>query len=245
MTAREPAFRDAVQRRYNLIGEIWDNKDRWHAVVHKQIGAAVERLRLLHPEPFTLVVDVGSGGGAQPLPHRRYLQIDLAQERLSHQTLAVCADAHSLPLRDGTADCLVCVGSVVNYCSLIDLAQELGRVCAPGGLLLLHAELSNSLEYIFRRGFRAPAAFLRTHYQGKPEDTWVYSDANVRQALLNAGFETIDRRYFHIASALAHRLGLGPAAAARFAGADGLLGLVPGIGGVADSVIVICERKPS
>lgn len=119
MTAREPAFRNAVKKHHNSIEQIWDDRDAWHSVVHKQIGLAVERLNHLHPEPHRLVVDVGSGGEAQPLPHETYLQLDLAADRLRRTTTAACADAHALPLRDASADCLVCVGSVANYCSLV------------------------------------------------------------------------------------------------------------------------------
>ena len=245
MSAREPAFRDAVRDRYNQIETIWDDADAWHQIVRRQIADAVRRLNRQHPGPHELVVDVGSGGEEQPIPHRGYIQLDLASDRLKGMRMAACADAHALPLRDGSADCLVCVGSVANYCSLIELTQEFGRTCADGGLLLFHVELSNSLEYLFRPEFRAMAALATTHYQGRPEQTWVYSHRNVRQALGSAGFDVLDARYFHIASALAHRLGLAPGRAARLTKLDALLGRLPGIASVSDSAIFTCVRRAS
>jgi SAM-dependent methyltransferase len=245
MIERDVAFRNAVRGRYNGIAVIWDRSDSWHERVRQEIRTAVERLRRLRQEPFKLVVDVGSGGFPQDLGHRHYVQIDIAESRLADAESGVCADAHALPLRDAAADCLLCLGSVANYCSLIELAQELGRVSEPGGMLLFHVELSNSLEYLGKAAHGSTAAFVTTHYQGKAERTWVYSDRAVRQALADAGFDVIDRRYFHVASALAYRLGLEANVAATFAFLDVLLSRLPGVGSISDGVILTCRRKAS
>jgi SAM-dependent methyltransferase len=243
MSAREPAFQSATRGKYNGIAEIWDPADAWHERVRHEIGSAVRRLEKLHPSPFQLVVDVGSGGVPRPLPNAQYLQLDIAEQRLKGLDLAVCADAHALPLRDAQADCILCLGSVANYCSLIELTQELGRICRTAGLLVFHIELSNSLEYVGTDAFRATAALVTTHYQDCPEQTWVYSNCNVRQALANAGFETLETKYFHIASALAYRLGSKPGNAVRWAAMDGVLNRLPFIGTLSDSLIMTCRKK--
>ena len=49
--------------------------------------------------------------------------------------MAACADAHCLPFRDGAADCVLCVGSVANYCNLADLVGELSRITSRGAAL--------------------------------------------------------------------------------------------------------------
>ena len=244
MGARDTEFRDAVRERYNGIATVWDNGDRWHEVVRREIDAAVARLGRLHPSPFDLVVDVGSGGGMRAVPHNNYLQLDIAEARLRGRGMSACADAHAMPLRQASADCLLCVGSVANYCSLIELVQELGRICKPGGYLLFHVELSNSLEYLLRPGYRANAALVQTHYQGRSETTWVYSLDNVSRSISAAGFRLLHARHFHIFPALAYRLGLAASAAARLAWADAVLSRVPFAGGVADSTILTCVKEP-
>ncbi len=220
MDERDLAFRDDVRRRYNRVTEIWDAGDTWHLEVRRRIRRSVAGLVLRHPEPFPLVVDVGSGGVAQRVPHAEYLQLDLAEARLGEERLRVCADARAMPLPNGIASCLLCVGSVANYCTLVELAQELGRTCSAGGYLLFHVELSNSLEYVGTAAFGARAAMVTTHYKHQPEVTWVYSATAVRQALSEAGFSILKSDYFHIASALAHRIGSRPDRATRWARLD-------------------------
>ena len=234
-----------MRKEYNGLAAIWDDTDAWHVEVRRHIVRAVASLDRLHPEPFDLLVDVGSGGVPHALAHRSYLQLDIAEARLTGNGLNVCADAQSIPLRDATADCLLCLGSVGNYCSLVELAEELGRVCLSGGLLLFHVELSNSLEYFGTPSFGATAAMVTTHYQGKPERTWIYSSRAVRQALAEAGFAVLEAEHFHIASALAHRFGMSPNAASKWAALDPVLSRIPGIRVMSDSVILTCRKTIS
>ena len=83
--------------------------------------------------------------------------------------------------------------------------MEISRIAAPGAMMVMHIELSNSFEFFLTPHYRADAAFIKTFYQGE-ESLWVYSDRHVRQVLDNARFRIVDTHYFHIASALAYRL---------------------------------------
>jgi len=237
----DPAFRDSVRRKYNQIGEIWSDVDRWHARSRREIFEAVDRLNRLHPEPYELVIDIGSGGHPQRVPSRSYVQADIAVEKLRGIENSVCADAHHLPFATAAADCVMCVGAVGNYCSLTDLIAEISRISAPGAMLVFHIELSNSFEFFMTPHYRADAAFIKTFYQGE-ESLWVYSDRNVRQVLIDAQFRIIDTRYFHIASALAYRVLKKPNVAVKLSGLDGMLGSIPKIGGIADSALFICQK---
>src|SRR5262249_61138320 len=78
---------------------------------------------------------------------------------------AVCADAPRLPFADGAADCVMCVGAVVNYCSLPDIVAEISRIAAPGAMLVTHIELSNSFEFFLTPHYRQDAAFIKTFYK--------------------------------------------------------------------------------
>ena len=237
----DPAFRELVRRKYNQIDEIWSDVDHWHTRSRREIFDAVERLNRLHPEPHELVIDIGAGGQPQRVPSRTYMQADIAAELLRGTRNAVCADAHHLPFADGAADCVMCVGAVVNYCSLTDIVAEISRIAAPGAMLVMHIELSNSFEFFLTPHYRADAAFIKTFYKGE-ESIWVYSDRFARQVLADAQFQIIDTRYFHIASALAYRLCKKPNVAVKLSGLDAVLGSIPHIGGIADSALFICRK---
>jgi len=237
----DPAFRDSVRQKYNQIDEIWTDVDRWHARSRREIFEAVDRLNRLHPEPHNLVIDIGAGGHPQRVPSRTYIQADIAVEKLRGISNSVCADAHRLPFATASADCVMCVGAVVNYCSLTDIVAEISRIAAPGAMMVMHIELSNSFEFFLTPHYRADAAFIKTFYQGE-ESLWVYSDRHVRQVLADACFRIVDSRYFHIASALAYRLLKKPNVAVKLSGLDAVLGAIPRIGGIADSALFICQK---
>jgi SAM-dependent methyltransferase len=237
----ERDLRKSVQHNYARAGPIWDPADNWHSRVHDEIQAAVGRFNRKHAAPSGVVLDVGSGGRPQAIPYGTYIQVDLVATRLIGQSMAVSADAHALPFPDNLADRVLCVGPVVNYCSLIEVMAELSRVCKPGGFALLHVELSNSLEYLFTPHWRAAATIVKTQFRGA-ESQWMYSHRILLQTLENAGFKVLDAHYFMTLAALANRAGLTRKAARRFARFDALLNRLPGVGEIADSVILTCAK---
>ena len=167
VTTIDPAFRESVRRKYNQLDQIWTDVDRWHARSRHEIFEAVDRLNRLHPEPHELVIDIGAGGHPQQVPARTYVQADIALEKLRGIPSSVCADAHHLPFADGAADCVMCVGAVVNYCSLTDIVAEINRIAAPGAMMVMHVELSNSFEFLMTPHYRADSAFIKTFYKGE------------------------------------------------------------------------------
>ncbi|MFC7614579.1 class I SAM-dependent methyltransferase [Actinokineospora soli] len=97
------------------------------------------------PRPGAVLVDIGCGAGLLA-PHLRgkgyrHVGVDLSASALrqarEHGVAAVRGDALRLPLRDGCAD-VVAAGEILEH--VTDLAaavREIGRVLAPGGLLVL------------------------------------------------------------------------------------------------------------
>ncbi len=244
MDGPDKEFRNGVRTKYNSLVGIWDTDDSWHERVRLEIGRAVARLGELFPGEHGLVADIGSGGNVQPIRSRAYLQADIASSKLAAWSLAVCADAQALPLRARCADVVLCLGPVVNYASLTEVVEELSRIAKPGAAILFHVELSNSLEYIFGKTFRATARPVHATFRG-PDPCWVYSHRVVRAALEAAGLKIIEARYFHVLSALACRVGLNRGAATLLSKLDAAANLVPGIGGISDSVIFTCRKEAS
>lgn len=241
MSASDPDYQKCVVQKYNRLTKIWADGDLWHARMREDIISAVRRAARYQKKPPGVVIDVGSGGLAQDIECLNYIQVDIAYQKLVGARFAVCADAQRLPFADNVADQVICVGSVVNYCSLFELVSELNRIARRGAHIILHAELSNSLELLFSKHFRSNATFLTTVYQGE-ERLWLYSRRNIRNALAAVGLRIVEERYFHILSALAQKVVRDRNRAARLTKLDRLIGRLSAIGAVADNVVFICER---
>ena len=139
----------------------------------------------------SLVVDVGSAGDSYTLTGIQRVDVDIAEARLAHCELGVCGNIESLPLQSEISDLTVCIGTVLNYCSLAEAISELTRLTKFGARLILHVELSNGFEYFGTRNYRADAAFVKTFYKGG-EKLWIYSDSYVRR-LFNQNGLSIER----------------------------------------------------
>ena len=237
----ERSYRDSVRDKYNAIHDVWANTDKWHQRVHEEINDGIERLAKL-AGPREIVLDIGSAGSAYPVYCNTYVHLDIAIKHLKSTALSVCADAHALPFRSGAADCVLCVGPVINYCSFIEVIAEISRVLKERGWLLLHVEFSNSFEYLWTPGYRARADLAKTFYRGA-ETTWIYSRRAVFNAIANAGLDIVAARYFHILSAFAYRYSKNCNSAARWSTFDTWLNKIPGIGEIADSGMLICRKK--
>lgn len=101
-----------------------------------------------------LLVDVGSGDSPYRwvMGHRCYVGIDRRPRGAS--ALLVTGDAAALPVRDGSADAILCTEVIEHVPDEHALAAELARIAAPGARLLLSAPFVHGLHeqpYDFRR----------------------------------------------------------------------------------------------
>lgn len=245
MQRSEPAYVDRVRKKYNSIDEIWEASDRWHSWTKRQIEqvlVAAGRAFLKEPSGDRVILDVGSAGHAYFPSSCFRIDIDIAENSLRSCKHPVCANAEALPFASVIADLTVCVGPVINYCSLEEVVSELARSTKSNGSLILHVELSNSWEYFGSKAYCADAAFVTSFYRGS-ESYWVYSDSYVRRVLASYGFFLTDARYFHILSSLAYRLIGRPNVSSYFGIADRVLGGLSIFGSIADSAIYLARRE--
>jgi hypothetical protein len=240
----QPAYLERIRKKYNEIGDVWDKADRWHAWSKRQIEEemlAVSRQFAAGSDNSSLILDVGSGGYSYFSSTWPRIEVDIAEARLRHSKWAVCASAESLPLPPEISDLTICVGPVVNYCSLEEALSEFAAVTKKRGLLVLHIELSNSWEFLGSKAYRADAAFVTTFYKGA-EQYWVYSNEFVQRMLVAYGFEIERVRYFHILSSLVYRLSRSPNLSSYFAIVDVFVRRFWMTPQVADSAIFVCRR---
>lgn len=128
-------------------------------------------------------------------------------------------DAHDLPFGNGSFDFIVCVGSVVNYVSLNEVAAEFARVLRPLGTLLVEYERMTP----FPRLRPADVTPHEVTYRGQRHICWLYSDTYVESVFRSVGFRVRTRRSFHVASNLLARLNVPSQVAAAAAFADTFL----------------------
>ena len=155
MQRSEPAYVDRIRKKYNNIDEIWEASDRWHSWTRRQIEqvlveAGNEFLKQTSSEG--VILDVGSAGHAYFPSSCFRIDIDIAENSLRSCKHPVCANAEALPFASAIADLAVCVGPVVNYCSLEEVVSELADLTKSNGSLILHVELSNSWEHFGSKG---------------------------------------------------------------------------------------------
>lgn len=130
-------------------------------------------------EAGALVVDLGAGEATlrKRVKHARYLAIDrgIGHAGWDYSALDVVADAGQVPLRDGTADMIVCKQVLEHVPEPIALLREAARVLRPGGTLLL----STNQQW-------------PQHQQ--PYDYFRFTSFGLRYCFEQAGLETVELR---------------------------------------------------
>jgi SAM-dependent methyltransferase len=247
MLRTEKTYVSRIRQKYNAIDEIWEASDRWHLWTKAQIERALTFVRRTIDEcdlsPY-IILDVGSAGHSYFPSTCFRVDVDIAENSLRSCEHPVCANAEALPLCSAVADLAICVGPVINYCSLEEVVSELARTTKENGTLVLHVELSNSWEHFGTKAYRADVAFVTSFYRGD-ESYWVYSDDYVRRILRSYGFRVTRTRYFHILSSLAYRLIGRPNLCSYLAISDRILGGVSFFGSIGDSAIYFaCREEP-
>jgi SAM-dependent methyltransferase len=218
---------------------IWDRDDLWNQRKRAGIEAFVVRRCLPIVSAARLTLNAGSGGERYSWMPRDSINSDLFFEQVRNLPRAVVGDVCSLPFANETFDLSVCVGSVLNYASLLEAIGELSRSLKRGGHLILHYESSNSFEQWFLRNWNASVARITTVNGGRLDKIWIYSPRFVIGALRSFGLIVREKNSFHIASAIASRLGVGQNKAAKFGKYDAVLKF---LGGAADDQIILAEK---
>jgi SAM-dependent methyltransferase len=153
-------FRRPLRAQFDALAPVWEEIVGSEALA--PLAAALERLDALPAR----VLDVGTGTGkgarlvAERFPQAEVLGVDVAPAmveearrvlpaELSARVRFEVADASALPVRDGEFDLVVLL-------NMIPFFEELGRVTAPGGTLVV-AHISGSSTPIW-----TPPETLRT-----------------------------------------------------------------------------------
>jgi SAM-dependent methyltransferase len=174
------------------------------------------------PGNLDVAVDLGSGPGAAlgllSASAQTVYAVDISPEMMADNPAGqrkIVADAHNLPLEDGSVD-LVFARMSIHYMDLRRLKVELGRVLSPGGYLLVvssfpysdaDAAWFNQRHGIKRKPFAftptipALAAILRPGFTLMREQHWTQESSTSRTIRAHEGDEWAPDLVHHVQSA--------------------------------------------
>lgn len=125
-----------------------------------------------------------------------------------------------IPLQDCSVDCVICVGSVINYVDIQKAVSEFSRVLKPNGILILEFERSNSAEFLFTKKY-SKTLFMQTYqYNNQTHYLWMYDENFVLQLAEFYKFSCKKKYRFHNLSSLFYRFGLSEKKAAKYSKFD-------------------------
>lgn len=231
--------RRSAFRLYAQGQEIWQRGDLWNAHKRSCIERFVAQSALELIDAAGSILNAGSGGESYNWLPKTAVNSDLFLEQVKKLPQAIVSDVTSLPFSDGSFDLSICVGSVLNYVSIGEAIGELARTVKPGGHLIIHYESSNSFERWFTRSWNKAVAGITTINSFRVDKIWVYSNRYVAEVLAEYDLIPLKAQSFHIASALASRIGLSQNAAARFAVLDPWVKI---LGTAADDQIILVKK---
>jgi SAM-dependent methyltransferase len=171
------------------------------------------------------VANLGSGGKTFDIPAGVHIHIDLVHGRLLNK-VGVIANVEHLPLKDSSADLVVCLGSVINHGNGKAMISEIGRILRPGALLALEFDCSDGLHHTQYPHQQDPV-LINTFFNGQMLTLLEYSRTYVEQELALNGLTIEHRHSFHILSSLLLRFRIPPSIAAAFIYFDRIARLSP------------------
>lgn len=230
----------AVRTRYaQLATEV--PSDPWHSHTASEIRRLM-RSELAGVLASRLTLNAGAGPDDLGLSTGTVINLDLAEQRLRGLSRPVAGNVEQLPLRDASVDCIVCVGSVVNYCDAAAALLEFSRILRPNGHLVLEFESSLSLELVTQDAFAQSAAVARTFYDSDEEIVWVYHPRHMGQLLQAAGFTPLRAFPIHVWSPLALLLTRSTRIAAQVAQWDRLARISPVLSRWASNILLLAQK---
>ncbi len=213
------AVENAAKENYRK-SEPWPAADVWHSytykILHKHIQDYIDNLQL---ERTQILLNAGCGKTTYK-SCATIIQMDIIEEYVNLFENYLVGSIEKIPLQNCSVDCVICVGSVINYVDIQKAMSEFSRILKPNGILILEFERSNSAEFLFTKKY-AKTVFMQTYeYNNQKHYLWMYNEKFVLQLAEFYKFSCNSKYRFHSLSSLLYRFGLSEKKAAKYSKFD-------------------------
>ena len=196
--------------------EPWPNDDVWHSytykILQKHIQNYIDKLQLVNTQ---VVLNAGCGKTTYKTC-ATIIHMDIIEEYINLFDNYLVGSIEKIPLQDCSIDCVICVGSVINYVDIQKAVSEFSRIPKPNGILILEYERSNSAEFLFTKKY-AKTVFMQTYqYNNQLHYLWMYDEKFVLHLTGFYKFYCKKKYRFHNISSLLFRFGLSEKKAAKY-----------------------------
>lgn len=196
--------------------EPWPDDDIWHSYTYKilqeHVQDYIDKLQLKNTQ---VVLNAGCGKTTYKTC-AAIIHMDIIEAYINLFENYLVGSIEKIPMQDCSVDCVICVGSVVNYVDIQKALSEFSRILKPNGILILEYERSNSAEFLFTKKY-AKTIFMQTYqYNNQTHYLWMYDEKFVLQLAEFYKFCYIKKYRFHSISSLLFRFGLTEKKAAKY-----------------------------
>lgn len=232
-----------VQTKYNNIDEIWSKDDSWHFYTFKKISNFIKIVfESFHIRKDFILLNAGSAGNEYNINCNKHIHIDLAEQKINTKDHFLVASIENIPLEEDSVDCILCVGSVLNYTDAFQSIKEFRRTLKNKGYLIIEFENSYSFEYLFTRNFRKKADIITTFYKNEEEKIWIYSYKFIEDILALNNFRILKKSNFHFISSLIYRISKNESFSSKFTFLDSLCKYIPILKNYSSNTILFCQK---
>lgn len=200
--------------------EPWPDEDIWHSytykILHKYVQDYLDKLQLKDTQTML-------NAGCGKTTYRTcatVIYMDIIEEYINIFKNYLVGSIEKIPLPDCFVDCVICVGSVINYVDIQKAISEFSRILKPNGILILEFERSNSSEFLFTKRY-AKTVFMQTYqYNEQTHYLWMYDEKFVLRLAEYYKLDCNKKYRFHTISSLFFRFGLSEQKAAKYSKFD-------------------------
>jgi len=231
--------RESAHEIYSSLEKVWPDASSWYDFTHKRIVRFVEDTLSSRLNNTSIYLNAGSGGSEYNLPGTCY-HLDIAENLINKFSIYYVSSIEKMPFEDKLFDCIICVGSVINYCSALESIQELSRVLKTGGFLVLEFERSNTAELWLNKEYGKKATLQNYEYLNHTHSLWLYAEKYIKELLRENGLSVIKQEHFHNLSAVVNRITKNEELAGKFGRFDFLFLPVSHL--MSHNMILLCRK---
>ncbi len=229
-----------TQEIYTSMEKVWPDHSYWYDFTHNHIINFVEDTLKTKLLESSIYLNAGSGGSEYNLSGSCY-HLDIAENLIDKFPNYFVSSIEKMPFEHNTFDAIICVGSVINYCSALESICELSRILKPGGFLVLEFERSNTAELWLNSEYGKIATLQNYEYLGHTHSLWLYSEKYIKLLLSKNGLSIKKQKRFHNLSALINRITKNEELAGKFTKFDSLFLPVSYL--MSHNTILLCEKN--